>query len=201
MKRSLGAIGVVSALILAGCMSNPAKVSDASPAGSNRPVESSAVPAPAAPSVTAAAPTTSAPAPKPTPIPTPTPTEPGGVAKFGKTYTWTDGLSVTVSAPAPYTPSQYAAGVTKGVPNVVVGITIVNKTKAPFDPVLFHVTAQSGNEEAKKIFDTNVGTTPTTKVLPGREVTFKMAFSAPAPNDMVLEVTPSFDHDSVIYTS
>ncbi len=184
---------------LGACTSTSGPASDTAPVGSNRP----SVTAPAAPS---AAPSSKPPAPAAPPTsakPTPSPVAKPGVARFGQTYTWADGLAVTVSAPADYKPSKSAAGAKAGVPYLVFTITIVNGTDTPFDPVLFHATAQSGNEEAEPIFDSanKVGGSPSTKVLPGREVTFKIAFSTPTPTDVVLEVSPSFEHDSVMYAS
>ncbi len=201
MKLATTHAVIGAALLLVGCASVGASPSDSAPAGSNRPVTSAI--ASSSPVVTSAPPA-------PTPAqatsaaaPAPTPSQLEGVATFGKTYTYKDGLSVTVSAPAPFKPSSSAAGVTKGTSAVVFTITIVNKTTTPFDPVLFHTTAQSGNTEATSIFDSQngIGLPPSTKLLPGREVTFKTAFSVADPKDIVMEVTPSFQHESVLYSS
>jgi hypothetical protein len=39
-----------------------------------------------------------------------------------------------------------------------------------------------------------------TTLLPGREAVFKIAYSVTNPADIVLEVSPDFEHENVIYT-
>ena len=62
---------------------------------------------------------------------------------------------------------------------------------------------QSGNSEADEIFDTEKGLngTPSTKLLEGRESKFTAGVTVKNPDDLVLEVTPDFDHASVMYVS
>ncbi len=184
MKLSpLPSIAAAAALAfaLAGCGGVSATTTTSAPVGDNRPASTAGSTAAAAATSAAAS---------------------SGVAKFGDTYSWKDGLAVTISAPEAYTPSQSAAGAQAGQQAVAFTITIVNKTSEPFDPVLFHVSAQSGNTEASAIYDSgNIGSTPTTKLLPGREVTFKVAFSVADPGDIVMEVRPDITHDEVLYQS
>ena len=42
---------------------------------------------------------------------------------------------------------------------------------------------------------------PSAKVLDGREVTFRTAFAVVDAGDLVVEVTPDFQHESVLVTS
>lgn len=185
MKRltTMLAAGSVAALLLAGCSTSGA-TDEAAPAGTNRPAET-AVEEPAAEEVATEEPAA--------------PTNP----KFGETYTWEDGLSVTVSAPAPYAPSDtsFVSGTFPAF--ISLTVTIVNGTTANFDPVMFSTSLQSGNAEAEQVFDTAQGLngTPTTAILPGRETQFVIGFGVNDPADLVLEVTPSFDYDSAFFTS
>lgn len=125
------------------------------------------------------------------------------VLSFGDTFTYDDGLSVTVGKPAKYTPSPYAAGYKKGDTALRFNVTIVNKTGKPFDPSMAYSTLQSGNNEADEIYDSenDLNGAPSTKVLDGREVTWDIGYSCPAPNDLVLEIQPSFEYDSALYSS
>lgn len=133
----------------------------------------------------------------------PTEEEPAddGTATFGETYEWSDGLAVKITKPKPFQPSEYAA-VGKGKP-IEFTVTIVNNTGAPFDAAGFYATMQSGNTEASEVFDSAQGFegSPMTKVLDGREAKFKIGYTVSRPDDLVLEVTPSFEHESVLYTS
>ena len=124
--------------------------------------------------------------------------------KFGETFTYEDGLVVTVGAPQPFTPSEYAfVGEPAPPAFVAFDVTIVNGTQQNFDPVSFYVTMQSANVEEEQIFDSENGIegSPSTPILPGREAVFKIAFGATNPNDLVMQVSPSFDHEPIIYTS
>jgi hypothetical protein len=124
--------------------------------------------------------------------------------RFGETYEYEDGLSLTISAPQPYTPSDSAA-VGEPVPTqfVVFEVTIKNGTGGNYDPVSFTATMQSGNTEQQQVFDSaaGIGGTPTTPILPGRESVFRIAFGAGDPNDLVMQVSPGFEYDAVIYTT
>lgn len=82
-------------------------------------------------------------------------------------------------------------------------VTIDNGATSNYDPTLFMASAQSGSVEASEVFDSENGFNgpPTTKLLPGRTVTFKVGYGVQDPKDIVLEVTPGFDYDSAIFTS
>jgi len=177
-------IAVTAVATLSGC-TTPATPVESAPAGDNRPTTATTQVVDA-PSASAAAPSAG-----------------GGTATLGKAYTWADGLSVTIGAPQSYTPSSSAAGVVDGQKSVTLQVTIVNGTGAPFDPAMATVSAQSGNTEASKIYDSakGIGSSPSTKILAGRETTYKVAFSVADPKDLVVEFAPDFTYTSVIFTS
>lgn len=77
----------------------------------------------------------------------------------------------------------------------------MNATGAPWDPALFQASLQSANEEGSKIYDSELPEDPRTKLLNGREAKFTIAFGVKDPADLVLEVTPDFEHESVLYAS
>lgn len=186
--RVLPAIAAAAALLLAltGCLSTSASPTTEEPRGNN----ASAVGTTGGSTAASSAPGSSASSEAPD----------DGTATFGKSFAWKDGLSVTVGAPTEFKPSTYAAGHTNKHA-VKFTVKIVNKTGKPFDPVLFHATVQSGSTEGSAIFDTGnkIGGAPSTKILNGREVTFTIAFSVDNKADIVMEVTPDFEHDSVLY--
>ena len=71
---------------------------------------------------------------------------------FGQTFTYADGLAVTVSEPAAYDPSSYAAGNTNPYAYSVT-VRVTNDTGAAFDPVLLHAAMSTGGAPASQIFD------------------------------------------------
>ncbi len=128
--------------------------------------------------------------------------EEDGVGAFGQAYTWEDGLSVTIDKPKAYKPSESAYVDGEGKP-MSLKVTLVNGSDEAFDPTLATVSAQSGNEEASEIFDTakNLEGAPSTKLLPGREASYTVAFSFADPDDIVVEFSPDFTHSSALYTN
>lgn len=179
---------LVAVTAILGACGTSATKDTSTPSGTNRPAASST-------------PSSSSEAPEPAPSSEDT-AEDADTLAFGETATFQDGLSVTVSAPKAFKPSEWAAG-GKAKHNVYVTVTIVNKTGKPYDPSLFYATMQSANVEAETVFDTDNGLegSPDTKVLNGREAKFKIGFNVTDPKDLVLEVAPGFDYNSVLYTT
>lgn len=173
-----------AALALAGCSSQSATApTDESPRGTNTPAASSAEPTETASSAA--------------------PEEDDGTARFGQTYTYENGLAVTVGKPKAFKPSQGAAGAESGDPAVKFTVRLVNNTGKKYDPVLFTATVQSGNTEGSQVYDSGKGIegTPSTSLLNGREVEFPMVFAVADPKDIVMDVSPGFDYEAVIFAS
>lgn len=143
----------------------------------------------------------SAPAAKP-PKPKPEPPTPGELA-FGDSFEWQDGLQVTVSRPREFQPARWAA-FDKGPAYVRFTVKVVNGTKRPYDPSSnWYGTVQSGNREASTIFDTDHGLdgAPMTSILPGREGVWDEGYTVLDPTDLVYEVAPSWDHQTVFFVT
>lgn len=173
-------------LALTGCATEsgaPNDPGEAAPTGTNRPAE------------------TTEPEPAAEPEPEPTP-EPVANPKFGETYTWEDGLALTVSQPEPFTPGEWAAK-DEAPAYVKFTITVVNGTGENFDPAMVYPTVQSANVEATTVYDSDAGLggPPSTTLLPGREAVFAVGFGVNDPADLVMEIAPSWDHQPAIFTS
>ena len=127
-----------------------------------------------------------------------------GTLSFGETNVWQNGVELSVSAPEPYTPSEFAAGA--DLPdNVVFTITIRNYSSENLEPTPFPQLS-SGGQEASQIFDVSadgqeVSVPPTTVVLPGQSVTWRAAWSVADPNTLTMEVAPSFEYQDAIFTN
>ena len=122
---------------------------------------------------------------------------------FGGTFTWDDDVSVTIGEPSAFTPDEFYE--VEGVSDYVVfDVELTNGTDENFDPSSFSVNVQSGTTEASQVYDTDqLGQSPTTTLLPGRSATFKVAFGVADPDDLVMEVSPTFgfDYDSAVFTN
>lgn len=126
------------------------------------------------------------------------------VAAFGETWTYTDGISVTVSAPVEFTPSEFA--LTGSQPyNVAFEITLANGTDAPFEPFAYSLV-QSGGLEAEAVFDSgneigDIGTSPFATILPGESITWLEGYNVADPADVTLQLSPEFDYEDAIFTT
>lgn len=180
-KVSTALVALTVAATVAACGGTSGQPTGTAGTGSNHPKDSSQ------------AATTSAP-------PTTTTEAATHTATLGQAYTYSNGLAVTVSTPKPYTPSSSAAS-KQSAAYVILTVTVVNKTPGVYDPVALSISAQSGNTEADKIYDSanGLGGAPSTKVLPGRESTFKVGFGVADPNDLVVQLSPGFEYKDVIF--
>ena len=80
-----------------------------------------------------------------------------------------------VSAAKSFTPSKYAVGGEDFKNAVEMTVTLKNGTSENYDPGQFFATMQNGDEESDSIYDANVGSSPSTSLLPGRSVKFNIA--------------------------
>ncbi|MEU6879263.1 DUF4352 domain-containing protein [Streptomyces sp. NPDC046712] len=117
----------------------------------------------------------------------------------GDSSVYDDKLKVTVSEPKPYTPSEFAAGHTKGNKAYQVTVVIENGGTEHFDAALVTLSARAGQDgvAAEQIFDEKVGTGFTGTILPGKKSTVVFAFDAPAAaKNLTVEVSPGLDHNA-----
>lgn len=124
---------------------------------------------------------------------------------FGQTWGTDSQIKITLGAPAPYTPSPSAfvpgAGVAR---SVALDVTIVVPTSIgqAFPAMLLTTKATAGSTEAQSIEDVgnNVGT-PTASVLPGKSLTWRIAFGVPAgPSDFTCTVSTAIGGQNVYFT-
>jgi hypothetical protein len=120
---------------------------------------------------------------------------------FGQTKTFEDGLTVTVSAPVEFKPSNYAAA-SRAPFYVKFEVTLHNGTGTTFDPSFFSASLQSGSTDEEEVYDSGkgIGNAPDTKLLDGRDAVFWIGYGAEDTTDLVLDVSVDFDRE-VIFTS
>lgn len=108
------------------------------------------------------------------------PTQGEGTQPFGSTATWPDGVSITVSKPMPFKPSEYAAVGTKAPKYVAVEVTLKNGSKAPVESSMASLRATSGDQEAESVFDSAKGIEmSSSRVLPGKSLKWRQVFGQP----------------------
>jgi hypothetical protein len=122
---------------------------------------------------------------------------------FGSTFTWDDGVAVTVSKPAPFKPSNPEVVKMQDPQSksfVVVDVTLKNGSKEPIDAIMLRLKATTGSREAKQLFDTAAGVDlPTSKILPGADLKWKAAFGVDEGAPFVMTVDYGFGNASGIY--
>ncbi|MBM7173672.1 DUF4190 domain-containing protein [Streptomyces sp. G44] len=109
--------------------------------------------------------------------------------RFGETFTYDDGVKVTVAPPVSYRPSTYALGHSEGDKARTVKITVVNGTDRAVDLDLTNVTFKDADgAEAEKIFGDGLPRELAGNLLPGKEAVATYAVSLPADAATTLEV-------------
>jgi hypothetical protein len=123
---------------------------------------------------------------------------------FGRSYTWDDGVSLTVGRPKKFEPSEYAV-VEDAKHYLRFSVTVVNKSDKPIELGLTYISVQSSNEAADEVFDSGSGLRgpPDTKVPKGRESGFDVGFGVTDPKDVVLEIAlhDNFVRPSLLYST
>ncbi|WP_136709588.1 hypothetical protein [Agromyces sp. H66] len=131
-----------------------------------------------------------------------------GPLAFGETMTWDDGVAITVSAPEPYIPSDFAVGASQAN-HVVFTLTITNDSAEDLQPLPLP-TVSSGEQEVSQIFDLgndllepgdDVGIPPAVVIEPGGSVSWRAAWSLDDPSALTLEVAPSFLYPNATFTN
>lgn len=125
-----------------------------------------------------------------------------GAVKIGQTFTYEDGLKVSVVSAKKDTAGQDPIEGSPGDPTAIITIKITNGTAKKFaaGDVLVDVSYDSKNGDlASDLYEYNgfVGT-----ISSGRSKMAKYEFlfeDKKGLNDLVIEVTPSLDHDSAIF--
>ncbi|MCF3106088.1 DUF4190 and DUF4352 domain-containing protein [Streptomyces roseoverticillatus] len=123
--------------------------------------------------------------------------------KFGETYTYEDGVTVTVDKPEPYEPDQVAVGHKDGNLALQLKVTIVNNGKDTFD-LRAHVPYVRDAEGARapEIFDGHGATRVFSgKLLPGKQATTGFTYSVPpgAAKELQVETGASNDRADVMW--
>ncbi|MFD5327647.1 DUF4190 domain-containing protein [Streptomyces sp. NPDC127092] len=138
--------------------------------------------------------------------PTAEPTEQAPKAlKFGDTFTYEDGIKVTVSKPRAYQPDGFAVSHKKGNKAFQVTVTVVNGGKQPLDAAVVLPEATDANgAAAEMVFDGSLASAPFSgKILPGKQAKSDFTFSLPADaaGEMQVEMSPTvLEHDAQFWT-
>ena len=123
---------------------------------------------------------------------------------FGESYTWKDGVTLTVGKPRSFRPSAFAV-VEKSKRYVRFTVTVVNKSGRQIDLGLTYLNVQSGDIEAEHVFDSPTGLNgpPDTKLSEGEASEFDVGFGVADPNDVVMEIALHDESDrlSLLYST
>lgn len=131
-----------------------------------------------------------------------------GNLAFGETMTWDDGVALTVSAPEPYTPSEFAVGATREN-HVVFTLTLTNGSAEDLSPLPLP-TLSSGDQEVSQVVDLgndllgpadDVGIPPTGTIEPGGSVSWRVAWSVDDTSSLTLEVAPHLLYPGATFTN
>lgn len=132
------------------------------------------------------------------------PSGPSQAVAFGDTYTWDDGLAVTISAPTEFTVSEFWAedfDLEANTP-LYFEITVTNGTTEPFDPFMADANVLSGGKQAETVFsgeDVDLDT-PTVQLLPGKSISYNVGFVVADVDDLQFS-WGDWDRDPVFFAN
>ena len=122
-----------------------------------------------------------------------------GNPTFGDTYTWPDGLSITISQPEEFTPSEYMGDIydlEAGTPIKFI-VTATNGTDTDLEAFGIDTQMSSGGKQSEAIFDSEAGIDmPTVTILPGNSLEWNIGFIVADPSNMQLSVSDVMNFDS-----
>ncbi|MBT2500103.1 hypothetical protein J7E25_13505 [Agromyces sp. ISL-38] len=128
------------------------------------------------------------------------------VTPLGGTFTYEDGIAVTAAAPAPFTPSPYAAGATHPN-NVTITFTVVSGGEETLE-LLAMPEITSGGVKGESITDLSNDTVAlepfggNADVLPGQSFSWTMAYSLADAADVTVSIAPTpFAYDAAIFST
>lgn len=124
---------------------------------------------------------------------------------FGETLTYPSGLAITVSEPAPFTPSPTASG-DEGASNFrAFTVTFANGSSEGVKLGGTVTKLQADGGAAERLFDSakKISTEPSVTLLPGKSAHYTAVFALPEnATELQLEVTPNFGfgYSAAIFT-
>jgi hypothetical protein len=143
-----------------------------------------------------AAPSAAAPAAPGAPADPGAPDQASTTGTFGQNITWPDGVAVTVSEPKAYRPSSSAAASRAAARYVSMTITLTNGSDKNVEATGTTLAVTANGTPADEVFDSakGIGGSPTSTVLPGKSVTYTVAFGVPTKEqtELQVEVRPGF---------
>lgn len=206
---------IAGALLLAGCGIEQAGTPVADTAGladldssTNEPPNPTSGPDTVipAPSTTASAPetstsqtstpqtSTSQTPPSTTPSTGATASGPAGDLKFGATYTWSNGLAVSVQPPRVYRPSKQDSGRGKEFVTLDIRLTNGNRTLAYlYDGSHLIKDLRSGGQSARQIVDITLPDRPRIALAPGQSATWSEAYGVASAKELTFKYALSDD--------
>lgn len=115
---------------------------------------------------------------------------------FGQRITWPDGVAVTVSQPKAYRPSSSAATSQSAARYVSMTVTLTNGSDKNVEATGTALAVTANGTPADEVFDSvkGIGGSPTSTVLPGKSITYTVAFGVPTKEqtELQVDVRPSF---------
>lgn len=214
MRRTVGVLAVLGAVLLAGCSGSPDE-SSASPSRSGASASASSADAtasssPSSPEDTNATDQPASPGADPgmtaggVPAPAPPITIPSAEVGLGATATYSDAVQVTVTRPATFQPTPSAMTGGDFPAFIRMTVTVQNGSQQTLRLDEVYVGVESEGTEGTRVVDDAAGLSDpasTAEVAPGQTGQFDIAFGVNNAADLTIEASPSFGAPVVIWAN
>lgn len=121
--------------------------------------------------------------------------QPDGVAELGETVSWPEGVEITLSQPEPYTLGEWDVISNEFPAYFTATLTLKNTGTEKYDPSGVMLSASSAGAQGEDIWIDGV-MAPTTTVLPGKSVSWQVAFGVDDLSDITVDVDPGIEYQS-----
>ncbi|MEU7786979.1 hypothetical protein [Amycolatopsis sp. NPDC049159] len=109
----------------------------------------------------------------------------GQTYSIGQTHRGTD-VDITIADAKAFTTSDVAAP-KQNAPATSFQVTLANHSAKPWSAAMLIMQATAGSTTAEQVYDTDFEGSPSQDILPGKELTYRIAF-VDAPGDLTIQV-------------
>lgn len=129
------------------------------------------------------------------------------IVQFGEVFTYEDGVSVSVSSPTPFVPTEWSSASASPADTqwFYFKIVLTNNSGAAIDPMTYE-TVSSGGKESPSVFDMGnelgaIGEFPSTSVQSGQTVEWLVGYGLADPAAITFDIQPGFQYEETTFTN
>lgn len=134
------------------------------------------------------------------------PADTNDILAFGDVYTWDDEVSVSVSKPSEFVPTEEAMGAVSGYSHIALTVVVTNNSDEPVSVAGWMPIVTTGGSDADVIIDSgnplgSIGYSLSDDIAPGESGTWVEAYSVAEPDNLTYKVNVEPGTPYAIFTN